>query len=186
MRLSNLLAAAGACSGIFATAALAQDGGATVTGPPELQPVVVQGYPELALQRRQEGDVRFRTTIDGDGKVASCQVIESSGSEELDASTCRLITRFAKFNRQPSGQLSNTIEGRVSWRLPANLPPIQTAEALPPLPVKVVCQTIQEGQWKLSRSRVCLSAEQWKRIARENEQGFNDHISLSRRGSVSR
>lgn len=72
---------------------------------------------------RQEltGKARFRLEIAADGKVTDCTITGSSGHAELDAATCALVVKRARF--QPArtgggeavpGSYSNTID----WRLP--------------------------------------------------------------------
>jgi len=54
-------------------------------------------YPTRALALGQEGVVHFRLTIDINGNVSNCSVEKSSGSEELDKTTCYLVSRRARF-----------------------------------------------------------------------------------------
>ncbi len=49
-------------------------------------------YPNSALRANQQGDVTVRLTIGLDGQVSECVVVESSGHEILDRTTCRLVT----------------------------------------------------------------------------------------------
>jgi len=51
-----------------------------------------QVYPTLARRMGQEGTVLVRFTVFADGRIDSVRVIESSGSDSLDAATIELFT----------------------------------------------------------------------------------------------
>jgi protein TonB len=78
-------------------------------------------YPAAAKAARQSGTVGFVLTVDPDGTVSDCTVMQSSGSKLLDSTTCRLISRRARFlgardsNNEPN---SARWENSVSWTLP--------------------------------------------------------------------
>jgi TonB family protein len=83
--------------------------------------VLTDDYPEAALAEERTGLVAFRLTVDGAGSVSACEVTESSGHDDLDTTTCALLTERAKFqpaldsNGKPvSGKYSN----RVRWQIP--------------------------------------------------------------------
>jgi protein TonB len=64
---------------------------------------------------------RFRLDIAADGRVVGCPITGSSGHPELDAATCALVRRRARFQpargseREPgAGSYSNAID----WQLP--------------------------------------------------------------------
>ena len=111
------------CGFLAATAATAQGprpGSATVFGPPEMAPIVVSGYPRLALKRREQGTVHYRVELSRRGEPENCEVIESSGFYQLDAATCRLIGRYATFKpaTRDGRPVHSSYEGRVVWQLP--------------------------------------------------------------------
>src|SRR3546814_12523039 len=54
-------------------------------------------YPSSALRNEEEGTTGFRVTVGTNGRVTDCSVTSSSGSSTLDAATCRLINRRARF-----------------------------------------------------------------------------------------
>lgn len=63
--------------------------------PPEIIPVqVVQysDYPASAIRANQQGDVTVRLVIGLDGRVSECVIVESSGHDILDRTTCPLVT----------------------------------------------------------------------------------------------
>lgn len=57
-------------------------------------------YPIRAKLAGIEGVVAVRFTIQPDGRVRGCEVLKSSGSAELDGTTCRLIER--RFRYRPA------------------------------------------------------------------------------------
>jgi protein TonB len=80
-------------------------------------------YPAAALRAEESGTTGFRLEIGANGRVSNCTVTSSSGSSSLDATTCRLLRSRARFtpamdsNGQPT---SDTYNGRITWRLPAD------------------------------------------------------------------
>ena len=56
-------------------------------------------YPRAAEAVGASGKVAAKVIVGPDGRVAGCEVIESSGNADLDATTCRLITR--RFRYEP-------------------------------------------------------------------------------------
>lgn len=78
-------------------------------------------YPAEALRNGWEGTTGFRLTIDPSGRVARCDISQSSGHAVLDEATCRLLIRHASFRpaRDASGApATDSYNGRVSWRMP--------------------------------------------------------------------
>ena len=54
-------------------------------------------YPQLALDRGETGSVFFKLVINPQGTVDSCAVQVSSGSSMLDAATCTIVQKRARF-----------------------------------------------------------------------------------------
>lgn len=82
-------------------------------------------YPADALRQMMEGTTTFRVTVDGAGAVAKCEIVESSGSPSLDAQTCTLVARRARFSpaKDVSGSpVEGTYQNRIRWRIPAGPP----------------------------------------------------------------
>jgi protein TonB len=84
-------------------------------------------YPVAAKAARQSGVVGFVLTIDGDGSVSDCTVTQSSGSKLLDSTTCKLISRRARFVAARDSENEPAAArwaSRISWTLPeaANAP----------------------------------------------------------------
>ncbi len=78
-------------------------------------------YPSRALRENKEGVTGYRVSIGPDGKVTDCSVTSSSGSPELDETTCTNIKRRARFNPAMDGEgqpTSGSFSGRVRWKIP--------------------------------------------------------------------
>lgn len=78
-------------------------------------------YPGRSIRERQEGRTGYRLTIDERGKVTGCTVTSSSGHEDLDRATCKLLPSRAKFEpaRDETGAaVPGSFIGNVQWRLP--------------------------------------------------------------------
>jgi TonB family protein len=78
-------------------------------------------YPAEAIQNREQGLVAFRLTVGVNGRVTACDILSSSGSALLDASTCRIMRSRGRFRpaRDASGNaVADTIESRIDWRIP--------------------------------------------------------------------
>ncbi len=78
-------------------------------------------YPAAAAASGAEGTVQASLTIGPDGKVSNCSVTRSSGNRSLDAQTCTILRRRAKFTpaRDSNGQAtSDTITTPpIRWQL---------------------------------------------------------------------
>src|SRR3546814_1918850 len=78
-------------------------------------------YPARAMREEREGTTGFRVTYNAEGRVTSCDVTSSSGHADLDAETCKLITRRGRFNpakdragKPTGGSYSNRSEEHTS------------------------------------------------------------------------
>lgn len=81
-------------------------------------------YPSIALQREMEGTTGFRVTVGPDGTVKNCVIVSSSGSSELDSTTCTNVKRRARFEpaRDASGKpTTGFYSNRVRWQIPNNI-----------------------------------------------------------------
>jgi protein TonB len=63
-------------------------------------------YPASAQAAGAEGTARATLTIGPDGRVVGCNLIQSTGNGALDAATCNILRRRAKFTpaRDSNGQ----------------------------------------------------------------------------------
>jgi len=78
-------------------------------------------YPASAQAAGAEGTSQATITIGTDGRVVGCNIIRSSGNSALDAQTCNIIRRRAKYvpardsNGQPTTDTLTTPP--ITWRL---------------------------------------------------------------------
>jgi TonB family protein len=78
-------------------------------------------YPSSAVRAGEEGTTGVRLMIGTDGRVGGCDVISSSGSAALDAATCNILRRRARFRPALDAEGRPTIDyytQRVRWVLP--------------------------------------------------------------------
>ncbi len=64
---------------------------------------------------------RFSLAIDARGKVTGCTVTRSTGHAPLDAATCDLVTKRARFDaaRDGSGKpVAGSYSGVITWQIP--------------------------------------------------------------------
>lgn len=67
------------------------------------------------------GRAGFTLSIDASGKVTGCTITRSTGHAPLDAATCDLVAKRARFDaaRDGSGKpVAGTYRGAVTWQLP--------------------------------------------------------------------
>jgi periplasmic protein TonB len=80
-------------------------------------------YPPSALRNEEQGTTSVRITVGTDGRVADCSVSSSSGSSTLDAATCSIIKRRARYTPakdQSGNPITGTDSARIRWVLPAD------------------------------------------------------------------
>lgn len=88
---------------------------------PKLRPlnrpewITADDYPASALRNNEEGVVKFKLTVAGDGSVAHCDITASSGFADLDVATCTLIAQRARF-KAPKPNMP--YYGSVGWKIP--------------------------------------------------------------------
>ena len=83
-------------------------------------------YPAEALHNGVEGTVAFRLLVGPDGLVAGCTITRSSGSALLDATTCRLVSKRARFSpaRDRKGRpVADNVTAQIVWRIKARTLP---------------------------------------------------------------
>ena len=81
-------------------------------------------YPNQALRDGVEGKSTVTLTISPEGKPVGCEISISSGSADLDTTTCELLTERGRFEMSPSGT-TQSFSTAVEWRIPpAPLMPI--------------------------------------------------------------
>lgn len=80
--------------------------------------ITLQDYP---TDTRHEGVTRYRLLIATTGRVAQCEITESSGSRWLDEATCRNLVRRARFHPATNSQgkaIEGRYEGMMRWYIP--------------------------------------------------------------------
>jgi protein TonB len=117
----------------FAASCLLVVSGGAIAGTPEgARPlgnpgewITTEDYPQSALLDDTQGTVAFHLTVDRQGRVQNCEIIQSSGSDQLDATACNLITQRARFSpaRDARGRpVEGGYSNRVRWVLPKEVP----------------------------------------------------------------
>ncbi|SEK57619.1 TonB family C-terminal domain-containing protein [Sphingomonas palmae] len=80
-------------------------------------------YPPAAIRAEEEGRTVARVLIGTNGRVESCGIVTSSGSNQLDAATCRILVSRGIYEpaRDESGSpIRSTMQMPVRWVLPRN------------------------------------------------------------------
>lgn len=73
------------------------------------------------IRREMVGTARFRLEIAANGRVENCRITGSTGHSELDAATCALVSKRARFEpaRGSEGQpVPGSYSSSVRWVLP--------------------------------------------------------------------
>jgi protein TonB len=86
-----------------------------------------QDYPAAALRAGEQGAVGFALDVGPDGRVTACTITASSGSADLDSTTCRLIWSRARFTPAldaGGAAVPDKVRGRINWVLPPPPPPV--------------------------------------------------------------
>jgi len=80
-----------------------------------------EDYPTGPLAAGTQGRVSMRITVTQQGRVGDCAVVESSGNEAIDARTCQVATRRARFH-PPRDAAGRRVEipyiFTVTWMIP--------------------------------------------------------------------
>jgi TonB family protein len=76
------------------------------------------------MKRGDQGITHFRLRLGTNGQATDCSIVESSGYEELDNATCRLMVERAKFDMSTVTAVNTgaTYSNRVRWMLPITAP----------------------------------------------------------------
>jgi protein TonB len=65
-----------------------------------------------------QGTVGVKVTVDSAGRVSDCSVAHSSGFKTLDAETCKVVQRKARFSPAKDEQghpVAGVLYGDISW-----------------------------------------------------------------------
>lgn len=83
--------------------------------------VTTDDYRSNWIRQEMTGKARFRLEIAADGRVTNCIITGSSGHSQLDAATCALVSKRAKFQpaRGNGGEpVAGTYSNAIDWQLP--------------------------------------------------------------------
>ena len=83
--------------------------------------MLTEDYPQKAIREGAEGVAGFRVVVGSDGRVDACEITRSSGNAELDAATCKNVTRRARFEPATNGdgqKVVGSYSSTVRWQLP--------------------------------------------------------------------
>lgn len=89
--------------------------------PPSYDPtdwITPDDYPAASIRAGEQGRVRIRWSVRGDGRVARCRVVESSGHAALDRAACHAIRRSGRYPPVPAGTPERIQSRAVVWKLP--------------------------------------------------------------------
>lgn len=78
-------------------------------------------YPRAPLVDGVEGVAAFRLIVGTNGRVSACEVTRSTGNAQLDATTCKLIERRARFEpatNETGAKMVGSYTGSVKWEIP--------------------------------------------------------------------
>ena len=78
-------------------------------------------YRPVWIRKELTGLATFRLEIAANGRVTGCTVTGSTGHGELDAATCRLVSKRARFEPARGGNgeaVAGSYTGSVLWQLP--------------------------------------------------------------------
>lgn len=73
------------------------------------------------VREEMAGTARFTLAIDARGKVTGCTITRSSGHAPLDAATCQLVSKRARFDaaRDSTGRpVAGSYRGSITWQIP--------------------------------------------------------------------
>ena len=80
-------------------------------------------YPEAALRTATQGRVIVRIDVSPQGRATDCATVATSGSAEIDAVTCRVVRRRARFRPAIDAagrRVAARIVSTVAWVIPSN------------------------------------------------------------------
>jgi len=118
-------------------------------------------YPAEALRKRQSGYVRYSVEVDAMGHPVSCAITMSSNAPSLDAMTCELVMKKARFLPafdSTKQAVASRYEGKTQWVLPA--PPhgmIALTVLVQGSGEEVTCETEVDGKARYLVSEMCVS-----------------------------
>lgn len=89
---------------------------------PSLRPKMLMigplDYPRQALKEGRVGTTHFRLSVSAKGKVQSCEIEQSSGSTDLDSTTCKAMrsARFAPARDEHGKPVASDYRSEFRWQ----------------------------------------------------------------------
>jgi TonB family protein len=86
-------------------------------------------YPAAAIRANEQGTTAVELVVDKGGRIATCDVVGSSGSAILDATTCSVIAQRFRYEpaRDAAGRaVTARVRRRVTWRFPSDVPALES------------------------------------------------------------
>jgi len=77
-------------------------------------------YPPQARAKAQEGQTVYAVDLDAQGRILRCNVVQSSGSDLLDSTTCTQVISNGRFRpaRDAAGKpVAGRYQGSMRWKL---------------------------------------------------------------------
>jgi TonB family protein len=112
-------------------------------------------YPTKMIENGDEGAVSAHLTVTADGRVSGCKVTETSGSEALDALTCRIATQRARFT-PAHDEAGKAVAGdywvAVTWGTNSDVTPIS-------IPMELGVKTLPAGYKQPAQMHVLFDAD---------------------------
>lgn len=135
-----------------------------------------EDYPAAPLAADKEGVTGFALDIDSAGRVDQCSIWLSSGSQELDQTTCRVIMERALFSpaKDAQGQaMPGRYRSRIKWVIPKKPLPqagmLRVAYVLQPDGSLTDCSWEAEGGFQENMTKAKVQPK-----ACPNNQAFAD------------
>jgi TonB family protein len=83
-------------------------------------------YPSAAIAKGEQGEVYFEVVVDPDGRVDSCNILQSSGYRDLDEVTCHIMLTRALFSPamdDANKPIYSTYRQVINWQLDSRFSP---------------------------------------------------------------
>ena len=83
-------------------------------------------YPIKALREHREGTSYYKVTVGADGRAKTCTITQSSGSDDLDQESCRMVIARARWTPEKNAEgepIETEYSGKVRWAIPSDRAP---------------------------------------------------------------
>ncbi len=159
--------------------------GATPALATDADKLLADNYPPESRRLGEEGSVGLKLVVDGNGKLVSCTVSQTSGYARLDRASCDIMLIHVVRMVPPKavdGRRGRAVkEAKIDWTLPAGTPrppvaPPRSPDAeLASAAETITCTTAQRMGSLNLKQKVCLSAADRQRAqdyARRNRDAL--------------